>query len=75
LTPLEHLLTVMRDPEADVARRMDAAKAALPYMHPRLAARKRLMLAKSYRSMGTNNARAFKAVRPLSLSNFTEIDK
>jgi hypothetical protein len=46
LTPLEYLLQVMRKetPEADEtliqlqAKRLDAAKAAAPYIHPRLAA-------------------------------------
>jgi hypothetical protein len=33
-TPLDYLLRVMRDEEA----RRDAAKAAAPYVHPRLAA-------------------------------------
>lgn len=47
LTPLEYMLEVMRresdheDPRVQVAReamRFEAAKAAAPYMHPRLAA-------------------------------------
>lgn len=33
LTPLEFLLQVMRDPEEDKARRMNAAQLAAPYMH------------------------------------------
>jgi hypothetical protein len=37
LTPLEYLLNVMRNPGLDEARRIDAAKAAAPYVHPRLA--------------------------------------
>ena len=37
LTPLEYLLSVMTKDE-DAARRLDAAKAAAPYVHPRLAA-------------------------------------
>lgn len=36
-TPLEFLLRVMRDPAADEARRIDAAKSAAPYVHARLA--------------------------------------
>ena len=36
LSPLDYLLSVMRDPEADQARRIDAAKAAAPYAHPKL---------------------------------------
>jgi hypothetical protein len=36
LSPLEYLLSVMRDPDADQARRIDAAKAAAPYAHPKL---------------------------------------
>jgi hypothetical protein len=38
LTPLEHMLSVLRDPNAGALERMDAAKAAAPYVHPRLAA-------------------------------------
>jgi hypothetical protein len=34
---LEFLLQVMRDVEADEARRIDAAKAAAPFVHPKLA--------------------------------------
>lgn len=35
-TPLEYMLRVMRDSNADDARRDAMAKAALPYMHARL---------------------------------------
>jgi hypothetical protein len=38
MTPLEYLLSVMRNENEDEARRLDAAKAAAPYIHPRLAA-------------------------------------
>lgn len=38
LTPLDYMLNVMRDATADVARRDDMAKAAAPYVHPKLAA-------------------------------------
>lgn len=37
LTPLEYMLSVMRDLNADTAMRNDMAKAAAPYIHPRLA--------------------------------------
>lgn len=37
LTPLEYLLSVMRDEGTDKRERIDAAKAAAPYCHPRLA--------------------------------------
>lgn len=37
LTPLDYLLSVMRNAGGDEARRVDAAKAAAPYVHPRLA--------------------------------------
>jgi hypothetical protein len=37
-TPLEYMLRVMRDPAADSTRRDDMAKAAAPYVHPKLAA-------------------------------------
>lgn len=36
LTPLEYLLSVFRDEEEERAVRIDAAKAAAPYIHPRL---------------------------------------
>ena len=36
VTPLEYLLTVMRTSD-DEARQLDAAKAAAPYVHARLA--------------------------------------
>jgi hypothetical protein len=37
ISPLEYLLGVMRDEDQDDARRLDAAKAAAPYVHARLA--------------------------------------
>ena len=36
-TPLGYMLRVMRDPAASAKRRDDMAKAAAPYVHPRLA--------------------------------------
>ena len=36
LTPLDYLLSVMRNEENEQAARIDAAKAAAPYSHPRL---------------------------------------
>lgn len=36
ITPLEYMLQVLRDPDCDESRRDDMAKAAAPYMHPRL---------------------------------------
>jgi hypothetical protein len=38
ITPLEYMLTMMRDEAQDPAIRMDAAKSCAPYVHPRLAA-------------------------------------
>lgn len=38
LTPLEFLTNVYRDIGEDMARRVDAAKAAAQYVHPKLAA-------------------------------------
>ena len=35
-TPLDYMLSVMRDELADDKRRDDMAKAAAPYVHPRL---------------------------------------
>ena len=37
LSPLDFLLGVMRDEENDISIRLDAAKVAAPYVHPRLA--------------------------------------
>lgn len=37
LTPLDFMLTVLRDLEQDYGVRLDAAKAAAPYVHPKLA--------------------------------------
>jgi hypothetical protein len=38
LTPLDYMLKVMRDDNGDEGRRDDMAKAAAPYIHPRLSA-------------------------------------
>lgn len=38
LTPVEFLLRVMRNSKAPMPMRVDAAKAAAPYVHPRLSA-------------------------------------
>ncbi len=38
LTPLEYMLQIMRDEERLPDVRLDAAKAAAPYVHPKLAA-------------------------------------
>jgi hypothetical protein len=35
-TPLEFMLRLMRDEGAEMAQRADMAKAAAPYVHPRL---------------------------------------
>lgn len=37
ISPLEYMLSVMRDDLAPPSVRLDAAKSAAPYMHPRLA--------------------------------------
>ena len=37
-TPLDYLLSVMRDVEAPTDQRLEAAKAAAPYVHPKLSA-------------------------------------
>jgi hypothetical protein len=36
LTPLEYLLSIVRNPRAKAATRIDAAKSAAPYVHPKL---------------------------------------
>jgi hypothetical protein len=36
VTPLDLLLQIMRDESADLGMRLDAAKAAAPYVHPKL---------------------------------------
>jgi hypothetical protein len=38
ISPLEFLLSVMDDEELDLKMRIDAAKAACPFIHPRLSA-------------------------------------
>lgn len=38
ITPLAYMLKLMRDPRATKAVRAEMAKAAAPYVHPRLAA-------------------------------------
>jgi hypothetical protein len=38
LTPLDYMLQIMRDDAAEPSRRDDMAKAAAPYVHPKLAA-------------------------------------
>lgn len=38
LTPLDFMLNRLRDEDATADDRMEAAKAAAPYLHPRLAA-------------------------------------
>lgn len=38
LSPLDYMLGVMRDPKADEAKRLEAAKSAAPYVHARLSA-------------------------------------
>ena len=37
ITPLDYLLSVMRNAEADEGKRIDCAKAAAQYVHPKLA--------------------------------------
>ena len=36
ITPLEFLMSVIRDPKAKSSQRLDAAKAAAPYMHRKM---------------------------------------
>src|SRR5262245_14246027 len=36
--PLDFLLRLMRDPHSPMARRLEAAKAAAPFLHPKLSA-------------------------------------
>ena len=38
LAPLDYMLAVMRDTRAEPSRRDEMAKAAAPYVHPKLAA-------------------------------------
>lgn len=37
LTPLEFMLQILRDEDQETGARFEAAKAAAPYVHPRLA--------------------------------------
>jgi hypothetical protein len=36
ITPLEYMLTILRDETKDIAARFEAAKHAAPYIHPKL---------------------------------------
>lgn len=36
LTPLDYMLSILRDEAGDKAQRLDAAKAAAPYVHAKL---------------------------------------
>lgn len=38
LTPLDFMLSVMRDESRETAERLDAARAAAPFVHPKLSA-------------------------------------
>jgi hypothetical protein len=38
ISPLQYMLEVMRDPQADLKRRDDMAKTAAPYVHARIGA-------------------------------------
>lgn len=38
LTPLDYMLKILRDDANSIEARMDAAKAAAPFVHPKLAA-------------------------------------
>ena len=38
ITPLDYMLSILRDPNVKAEDRFEAAKAAAPYVHPRLAA-------------------------------------
>jgi hypothetical protein len=38
MMPLQYMLSIMRDPTVDDDRRDEMAKAAAPYLHPKLAA-------------------------------------
>ena len=38
LTPLDYMLAILRDESAAMIERFEAAKAAAPYVHPRLSA-------------------------------------
>jgi len=51
ISPLDYMLRVLRDDKLDRATRMDAAKAAAPYVHARLAA------VEHSGSIGVKNAR------------------
>lgn len=37
IMPLDYMLQILRDEDRDTAERMDAAKAAAPYVHAKLA--------------------------------------
>ena len=37
ISPLDHMLSIMRHPDSTAAQKMEAAKGAAPYVHARLA--------------------------------------
>ena len=37
ISPLDYMLSIMRNPDSTAAQKMEAAKAAAPYVHARLA--------------------------------------
>ena len=62
-TPLDYMIRVMRDEEADIARRDWAAQAAAPYLHARLASvEQRGTLAISHEERVTSLAERLAAV-------------
>ena len=58
ITPLEYLCALFRDDEQPLPVRLDAAKAAAPFMHPRLTAIEAKVVEKRYSDMTPEERRA-----------------
>jgi hypothetical protein len=68
ITPLEYLCALFRDDEQPLPVRLDAAKAAAPFMHPRLTAIEAKVVERRYSDMtpeerGREIERIFKLAR------------
>ncbi len=55
ILPLEYMLTVMRDAEADARRRDGMAMAAAPYLHPRVSSIDNVAVAVGGHESGAEN--------------------
>lgn len=64
LTPLDYMLSVMRDTGQDEARRLAAANMAAPYVHPKLSAVEATLTGKDGGPIQSENKWVIEVVRP-----------